>query len=386
MSYHYTTTTTDNNNNNYNNYHANNNGPIIVVQGTPVVEPMHPVNRYANNTGYEPGLTPMTSSGIGMGAFNISSSNKANENDIEGTPYVTSDRSHSGINNTERKFQDVPFAILFVAHLLLMGYLCAVNSHKLYDDYYMEQQQGGNNNRVLHVLQDIASSRILDSDNGSSSDDAYVTDTEQQGQDHEYWHSGMFQAEQDGEGDDDITGAMYGALFMSFLLASVFSGLSLSFMLRHSEGLIKTALIFNCVVYGVFGLLMLMTGVVVAALISLILFAICACYAKAVWERIPFAAVNMKTAISAVRANIGVTIYAYIALFFFVGWTVWWSVTAITTLNLYDQDDQDDKDDPDASEVNGGLLFLFLISYYWTHQVISNVVHGKSFVCVICYL
>ena len=368
MSYPYTTS------DNVTYFNNNSTGsPIIVVEGTPV-EPRYPIT-----TGYEPSntnLTTMTSPGVFVSSVEDKRNIKMEEGGFGSTPYITSDRDHSGLGNTtERKFQDVPFAILFVAHLLLMGYACAVNSHKLYDSYLDQLNDTDySSNRSLYGTSRFITARFL----GQIESEAY--DGEYEGQ--QYWHNGMFRAEQDGEDNKDVKESMYVALFLSFLLAGGFSSLSLSFMMHHSEGLIKTALIFNCVIYAIFGLLMLMGGIVGGALISLILFAVCACYTRAVWERIPFAAVNMKTAISAVKANIGVTVYAYIALILLLGWTLWWSITAITTLDLIQLNDQGAKDENGESEVvevNGGLVFLLLVSYYWTHQVICNIVHGKRY-------
>lgn len=72
-----------------------------------------------------------------------------------------------------------------------------------------------------------------------------------------------------------------------------------------------------------------------------------------------FAAANLKTALTAVRANMGLTVVAYVFLFLAFGWSLWWSVTAGAAM----------------SSVGTGIVFLFLLSYYWTHQVIQNTVH-----------
>jgi hypothetical protein len=89
------------------------------------------------------------------------------------------------------------------------------------------------------------------------------------------------------------------------------------------------------------------------------MFAIGVCYAKMVWPRIPFAAANLNTALSAVKANMGLTFVAYLVLLVAFGWSVFWFVglgTAVTTSNQ-------------------GVLFLLLVSYYWVHQVLTNTVH-----------
>ena len=92
---------------------------------------------------------------------------------------------------------------------------------------------------------------------------------------------------------------------------------------------------------------------------GLVSFALGICYAYFVWGRIPFAAANLNTALSAVKSNMGLAGIAYFFLFVAFGWSVWWSVAAGGAMN----------------GMGSGIVFLFLVSYYWTHQVIQNTVH-----------
>lgn len=90
-------------------------------------------------------------------------------------------------------------------------------------------------------------------------------------------------------------------------------------------------------------------------------FAISCCYAKFVWVRIPFAAANLKTALTAVRANLGLVIVSYTFMAIGFGYTILW----MTTANVY------------MNTVPASAFFLFL-SYYWTQQVLSNTVHTST--------
>jgi hypothetical protein len=47
---------------------------------------------------------------------------------------------------------------------------------------------------------------------------------------------------------------------------------------------------------------------------------------NAVWPRIPFAAVNMTTAIAAIKANFGVVFFAFVFPILGIFWTVIWVV------------------------------------------------------------
>ena len=101
---------------------------------------------------------------------------------------------------------------------------------------------------------------------------------------------------------------------------------------------------------------------------------IAAYYAHTVWKRIPFAAVNLKTAISAVNDSIEVIFYAYKAVVILLIWTFFWSIATVTTLVQEPSKEENNAEDP---KLNRLFLVLFFLSFYWTQQVISNVVHGK---------
>jgi hypothetical protein len=148
--------------------------------------------------------------------------------------------------------------------------------------------------------------------------------------------------------------------------------LALSFMMTFARPLIKVALIFNVVVSGLMALLALVSGVIPVALMCLLGFAFSAYYAYCVWNRIPFAAANMVTAITAVRANLGVSFFAYFSLLLTFGWTLWWSFAFVATNFVANGCDAEGVCD---TEPNGGIVFLFLISYFWTMQVVKNVTH-----------
>jgi Plasma-membrane choline transporter len=93
--------------------------------------------------------------------------------------------------------------------------------------------------------------------------------------------------------------------------------------------------------------------------LGLFSFAIGICYAVAVRPRIPFAAANLNTALTAVKANMGLTVIAYLVMFLALGWSIFWFMGVGGAL----------------ASGNGGIVFLLFLSYYWTHQVLSNTVH-----------
>jgi len=92
---------------------------------------------------------------------------------------------------------------------------------------------------------------------------------------------------------------------------------------------------------------------------GLLSFAVGICYAYFVWNRIPFAATNLNTGITAIKANLGLMAVSTLFLVVAIIWSVCWSIAANGTMYVMGE----------------GALFLFLVSFYWTHQVMQNTVH-----------
>jgi Plasma-membrane choline transporter len=99
--------------------------------------------------------------------------------------------------------------------------------------------------------------------------------------------------------------------------------------------------------------------------------AIAVYYAMCVWDRIPFTASTLATSVTAVRANIGLAIYAYISLILVFVWSIFWTIGAGSTVFVSAGCSPDGTCE---SNINLGLLFLLFLSFYWTSQVIMNVV------------
>jgi len=95
---------------------------------------------------------------------------------------------------------------------------------------------------------------------------------------------------------------------------------------------------------------------------GLVFFAINVCYTCMVWSTIPFAAANLNTACTAIKANLGLAVVAYIFLATALVWTVSWSMATNLAVTNYGE----------------GMLAAYMLSYFWTHQVITNTVHVTS--------
>jgi len=194
-----------------------------------------------------------------------------------------------------KKFNDVGFAFAFIAHLVVMGYLLIAG--------------------------------IFIGDNGAAAGNGF-------------------------------SGIIY-CVFVCSIFAVGLSTLSLGLMMKFATELIKIALFFSIGCYLMVGMVGLMSGNILMGCLGLASFAMGCCYAYCVWSRIPFAAVNLNTALTAVEANMGLAVAAYAVLALAVVWIIWWSLATGNSLNNY----------------GSGVMFIMFISYFWTHQVLQNTLH-----------
>jgi hypothetical protein len=162
----------------------------------------------------------------------------------------------------------------------------------------------------------------------------------------------------------------------SLLLAS----LMLNVMMKCAESLIKFSLLFSVAMAGLFAVASLLFGNIIGAIFGFIFFAISVCYAKAVWSRIPFATANLVTSLTAVKANFGVTFLGYLVAIKGFAWSILWTVALVGVYSIAPEvDDCNNGVDQDGNEcakqLNYVYLFLLFLSFYWTHQVLTNIIH-----------
>ena len=121
------------------------------------------------------------------------------------------------------------------------------------------------------------------------------------------------------------------------LTSLVLSSAALTFMMKNTEILVQTSLLFSVGSSLAIGILGFMTGSMLMGALGLISFAVGIWYTKVVWPRIPFAATNLKTALTAVQANSGLLVTSFgFTLLAFV-WTVLWFLgvgASLSTQNL----------------------------------------------------
>jgi hypothetical protein len=236
--------------------------------------------------------------------------------------------------------QDMFWAILFYAHLGAIGAVTAKYTPLMTEELAEGYADGyQNNGRRLSSI-----SRFLD-DNGGQQEDAELD-----------------------FGMDTIWFILGISGLASFLISTV----ALMLMMSFAQGLIKMALFFNVLITALLALLALSYGEGNLALMSGSAFLFSLYYAYVVWNRIPFAASNLVTAISAVRANMGLAFFAYSNLIMSFLWSIWWAIAFLGTYYVVGNCNPDGTCD---GQLNNWAAFLLLVSYFWTAQVIKNVVH-----------
>jgi len=105
---------------------------------------------------------------------------------------------------------------------------------------------------------------------------------------------------------------------------------------------------------------------------AFVVFAVGVCYAFAVWNRIPWAASNLTTAITAIQANLGVVLVPHVLSLLSCGYVILWS---LAHFGVCTHSTSCDENGTCESHLNGGIIALFLLALFWTQQVIKNVIH-----------
>lgn len=181
------------------------------------------------------------------------------------------------------------------------------------------------------------------------------------------------------------------AIVVSLAVAPTLSFVAMGYMKTNAQQMIRFSL------YFAIGLNLLLAVVAVAlaggdpvaAIWNVVFALILACYARAVWHRIPFAAANLKTAITCVRSNGGMALLGWASIPLFAGWAVLWAYVATGALSSpwmqaqeYEGRATDDFNGRttthEADRITGAgqaAIFALLLSFHWTWHVLRNIVH-----------
>ena len=279
------------------------------------------------------------------------------------------------------KFNDSIWTLVFFLHLGVMTFCASYYIPQLenvirdgkenYYDYDYKYVNNGDGNRNLWAMltqnNDDADGTPFTSLVVRSAGMAFTSMSE-------YFHGDFYRNRylEEAENIEVNPNGMFIMITVAIAAGIAFSTLSLTLLMKFAEPLIKVSILMNVFIGVVMALIGLIKGLPEFLMLGLLVFTFASCYAYFVWNRIPFAATNLVTATTSVKSNIGVTFFAWIAIVVGGLWLVFWSITSYATIFILGQCDVAGYCQKD---VNIMIIFLLLISLYWTQQIISNVVH-----------
>lgn len=160
------------------------------------------------------------------------------------------------------------------------------------------------------------------------------------------------------------------------LYASILSLLTVGFMLIIVKSLIQTVLVF-CILlslaWGVMWYALARQQHGVVAILGFVAFILMVGYTIVVWDRIPFAATNLHTALAAMQSTADITLLGMSMILVAFAWCLVWCMAFIglvDTLDVCEPGDKACRDD--LNNHNNVLLYVvFFLSFCWTNQVIK---------------
>eukprot|EP00808_Paulinella_micropora_P009021 g9524.t1 len=176
-----------------------------------------------------------------------------------------------------------------------------------------------------------------------------------------------------GDSTDASTDINYGVLIGSGVASSIFAVVWAYFWLKvmqlYAGGVIKCGMVINVVLWVVFAVYMFAVGMLFGAIISVIFIAILAMYYRMVRDRIPFAEAILSACTEALRANSATVCVTMVFAVLSIGWSLLWNVAA--GAYIYHADGSDNH----LSAGENFVIFLLVLSFYWTTQVFQNIGH-----------
>lgn len=176
---------------------------------------------------------------------------------------------------------------------------------------------------------------------------------------------------------DDETYSYAGLIYFTLISGAssiLLSGLTMAIFTKFGHHLIQLSLLFSVFASLAMAVLALIAGNLVLALLSIVGFLVGCCYYFAVSDRIPFAAANLNAGVSAIKSNGGVVLIALLCVLLAFVFTAIWTLALI---GIADKTTSCPDNDSDCNgNMSEGVVFVMLVSLFWSQQVISNVVHA----------
>lgn len=196
---------------------------------------------------------------------------------------------------------------------------------------------------------------------------------------------------QQDEGEDVDVGRLMFIILFSLLSAPALAVVAMKLMKTHAVSLIQYSLFFAIGFNVLLGLLLTVFGddASTGGIVNFIFAAILVCYAKAVWHRIPFAAANLKAAVTCVESNLGMVLLGIAIIPLVTGWFILWTYTFVCIYHSPWMTQQESEMEVTDDFVHAGntheeetltaagsaAIIGLVLSFYWTYHVLRNVLH-----------
>mmetsp|Transcript_32638 Transcript_32638/g.58931 ORF Transcript_32638/g.58931 Transcript_32638/m.58931 type:complete len:576 (-) Transcript_32638:122-1849(-) len=177
----------------------------------------------------------------------------------------------------------------------------------------------------------------------------------------------------------------FAVVAIALITAPALSFVAFTIMSRNAIGLIKASLWVSVVLCGLAAFVLLF--VAPPAGIIYAVFTVCLVwYARRVQNRIPYAASNLKCGITVLKNNLGLGLVSLVSMVGLFGYCVGWVWAFAGTMQLdamldssaassYSENSSEDQS-VEVSAIGHVTVFLFVLSFYWTHQVLKNIVRA----------
>eukprot|EP01113_Clastostelium_recurvatum_P015021 TRINITY_DN18283_c0_g1_i4.p1 TRINITY_DN18283_c0_g1~~TRINITY_DN18283_c0_g1_i4.p1 ORF type:complete len:562 (-),score=125.66 TRINITY_DN18283_c0_g1_i4:44-1681(-) len=214
------------------------------------------------------------------------------------------------------KYQDLPWAILFILHLVSIIVLLAISYNKTTPSTDSDEINRGK-----------------DSGNNFSTETFFLE-----------------------------LGRFLGVILAASGAAIIFSFIYLSLTKRHPKAVIKATLVLSILVWIALAIISFLTG---SYIMGIIMIVIALLNALVFWmwrKRIPFAAAILSSVCKVLLRFPAPSYFSYLSGLVLLGWTVLWLIT-VSQCQKY------------TGYASGILTAYLFLSFFWTTQVVKNVVH-----------
>ena len=181
-----------------------------------------------------------------------------------------------------------------------------------------------------------------------------------------------------------LSGLLYLTIVTSFAGIGI-SAYTLELMTKYATQIIQISLFTSCCALSLMIIIILSHGgAEFVAFFWVFILILTGLYAYSVWNRIPFAAANLTTGLTAIQSNYGICLMGYATCFATYIWLMIWMVAFLGVgykeSKCYTVNDEGST--KCESDVNFVSFFLLGLSYFWTAQVLKVCmyvyhVHGR---------